>query len=199
MVSSKPAVSTESTGVLVQTDLIYLSTHGKVPEAFFPETWEYIMNDCSRFPGRKRYYYNKVTAWRTNSWNRNLLLCVIYKLPQKSLAAALTLLSILLGITHVIVWYYSWQFITVKQMCSYSDPEAACTVYCWIVAMETNQHKFVNRMQRGALHCLCCIIFNTTLNLMLFIGVQGLIKGSCVSIWSTVIYPSHCLFTMIFR
>lgn len=62
-----------------------------------------------------------------------------------------------------------------------------------------NSTSLFNRMQHEGLHRLCCIVFNTTLNLMLFTGVLGLIKGSCVSNWSRVIYPRLCLFAVIFR
>lgn len=55
------------------------------------------------------------------------------------------------------------------------------------------------RMQPGGLYHLWCILFNTALNLILFTGVLGLIKGCCVSIWSRVIYSSLCLLAMIVR
>ena len=55
----------------------------------------------------------------------------------------------------------------------------------------------LNRMQPGGLNCLWCIIFNTTLNLMLFTGVLALIKDSCVSMWCGVIYSAS--FAVILR
>lgn len=45
-----------------------------------------------------------------------------------------------------------------------------------------------NRKQPGGQHCLLCIIFNTTLNPLLFTGGLGLIKSWCVSIWSRARY-----------